>query len=256
MPPGARHSTNWRKPTRAKRPKGFSIRSRPIANLPHTQTKNPNTVAKAYQPVRRSPAQVRICVDSVPFLRPSKGVTVSRRAQARRDEEGTRCDATSVKTVAAPATVSGKSSPITPLALRVGAPGRLESDVRAVSQETCRHESPILRAGRAGERLPGVATDVQPNGGNVRYGQGLEHPLTNLSGSFRGEQRVKPQPLAADSRCTSTVRPPAIPAEAPAITRDGGDRCRVHLSETQQQDALRSRRNCFFRRAHFSPFWR
>lgn len=67
----------------------------------------------------------------------------------------------------------------TPLAFRIGTPGRLESDVRAVSQETCRHKSPILGAGRPKERIPVVAADVQPIGSNVRHGRGLAYPLTN-----------------------------------------------------------------------------
>ena len=46
--------------------------------------------------------------------------------------------------------------------------GRLEKSVRAVSQETCRHKSPIRRAGRAVERTTVAATDVQPRGSHVR----------------------------------------------------------------------------------------
>ena len=63
----------------------------------------------------------------------------------------------SIEAVAAPATVSGEFPFDVPLTRRVG---KVKGDVRAASQETCLRKSPILRAGRAVERTPVVATDV------------------------------------------------------------------------------------------------
>ena len=70
----------------------------------------------------------------------------------------------SIEAVAAPATVSGEFPFDVPLTRRVG---KVKGDVRAASQETCLRKSPILRAGRAVERTPVVATDEQPRGSCV-----------------------------------------------------------------------------------------
>lgn len=42
-----------------------------------------------------------------------------------------------------------------------------------------RHKSPIPHAGRLVERIPVVATDVQPIGSDVSNARGLDHTLTH-----------------------------------------------------------------------------
>ena len=85
---------------------------------------------------------------------------------------------------AAPATVSGELSPNEPLiAVPLIANGKAGESVRAASQETCRHMSPIVRAGRAEERTPVVATDADPiEGGISVHGTELEASMHIVDG--------------------------------------------------------------------------
>ena len=79
--------------------------------------------------------------------------------------------------MAAPATVSGKFSPLKatdwPLQIQnriaQGSFGKAGESVRAASQETCRLMSPIVRAGRAEERTTVVATDAIGVGSRISY---------------------------------------------------------------------------------------
>lgn len=67
-----------------------------------------------------------------------------------------------VESAAAPATVSGKRLALIATGAGIWRWEGWQECVGAVSQETCRHRSPILRAGCTGERKTGVASDVQP----------------------------------------------------------------------------------------------
>ena len=67
--------------------------------------------------------------------------------------------------------------------------GKAEEDVRAASQETCLRESPILRAGRAVERRPVVATDVSNRLGAT----------SAMPGAFKALSRLNKAPLPRSS---------------------------------------------------------
>jgi hypothetical protein len=109
-----------------------------------------------------------------------------------------------------------RASPLEPLPDQPA--GRRRRRVGAASQETCRHESPISRAGRAGERTTVVATAlcrVGGRAGDVREG------ARRVSQSI-GERAAPHGVQLPLSRCPLQVGAPAsaplfLVGEAPCV---------------------------------------